>query len=151
MSTRVQLGQPVYFWSGPTLSFFATTGRLLRDHIYSLWINNNPNVHVILTFTCTKIRGTVKLRNSHLCTAIGTLPYTRSTALLKPQTLSNSVVCELKRSPVGICAVASVDLLRKWRDLTQKPGQAVAELQTCIMYVKDWKNYGKSNTQKSMV
>ena len=151
MSTGVQFGQPAYFWSGSTLSFFPTTGRLLGDHVYSLWINNNPNVHVILTFIYTEIRRTVKLRISHLCTAIGTLPYTHSTALPKPQSPNNSVVCELKLSPVGICAVASADWLKKWRDLTQKPESAVARLQMCIMNVKEWKIYIKSNTQKSIV
>lgn len=121
MSTWVQLGQPVYFWSGSTPSFFPTTIRLLRDHVYSLWINNNPNVHVILTFIYTKIRGIVKLRISHLCTAIGTLPSTCCTAPLKPQSRRNSGVCELKLSPMGICARASGDSLKKWGDLTQKP------------------------------
>lgn len=151
MSTGVQLGQPVYFWSGSTPSFFPTTGRLLRDHVYSLWINNNPNVHVILTFIYTEIRGTVKWRNSHLCTAIGTLPYTHSTAILKPQSPNNSVVYELKLSPAGICAVASVDSLQKWRDRTQKSESAVARLQMCVTNVKEWKTYIKSNRQKSFV
>lgn len=151
MSTQVQLGQPAYFWSGSTLSFFPTTGSLPKDHVYSLWINNNTNVHVILTFTYTKIRGTAKLIMSHLCSAIGTLPYTPSTALLKPQSPSNSVVCELKLSHMGISAMASIDSLKKWRDLMQKPESEVARLQMCIMNVKEWKKYTKSNTQTSIV
>lgn len=151
MSTQVQLGQPAYFWSGSTLSFFPTTGSLPKDHVYSLWINNNTNVHFNLIFIHTKIRGTVKLIMSHLCSAIGTLPYTPSTALLKPQSPNNSVVCELKLSPMGICAMASIDTLKNWRDLMQKPESPVARIQMCIMNVKEWKIYTKTNTQTSIV
>jgi len=67
----------------------------------------------VINFIYTKIRETVKLRISHLCTAIGTMPYTHGTALLKPQSPNNSAVYELKLSPVGICAVASIDSLKK--------------------------------------
>lgn len=144
MSTGVQLRQPVYFWSGSTLSFFPATSRLLKDHTFNLWINNNPNVHVILTYKgYTKIRGTVKLRISHLCTAIGTVPYTHNTALPKPQSPNNSVVHQL--SPMGNWAVAGVDSLKKWGDQTQKSESTVARLQMCIMNVKEWKIYIKSN------
>lgn len=148
MSTWVQLGQPLYFWSGSTPSFFPTTIRLLRDHVYSLWINNNPNVHVILTFLYTQIRGTVKLRISHLCTAIGALPSTSCTASLKPQSLSNSGVCELKLSPMGICAVPSVDSLKKWGVLTQKPASQQQGCRCALWRLKNEKFTLKSTHKK---
>lgn len=148
MSTWVQLGQPAYFWSGSTPSFFPTTIRLLRDHVYSLWINNNPNVHVILTFIYTKIRGTVKLRISHQCTTIGTLPFRCHTAPLKPQSLSNSEVCELKLSPVGICARVTKDSFKKWVYLTQKPASEQQGSRCALWMLKNEKFTLKSTHKK---